>query len=62
MQANSWHYKLFQFHLSFESKKLGKEGKKSQKSRERKELSRWNKKIFFIAFEGLSFVEKIKIW
>ena len=27
-------------------------------SRERKELFRWNKKTFFIVFEGLSFGEK----
>ena len=31
MQANSWH-KLIHFHLSFLSKKYGKEGKKIQKS------------------------------
>ena len=29
-------------------------------SRERKELFRWNKKHFFIVFEGLSFDEKLK--
>ena len=27
-------------------------------SQERKELYRWNKKIFFLVFEGLSFAEK----
>ena len=31
MQANSWHHKLFYFHLYFESGKFGKEGKKIQK-------------------------------
>ena len=31
MQANSWHHKLFQFHLPFESGKFGKKGKKLQK-------------------------------
>ena len=32
IQVNSWHHKLFQFHLSpFKSGKCGKEGKKLQK-------------------------------
>ena len=31
MQANSCHHKLFYLHLSFESIKCGKEGKKPQK-------------------------------
>ena len=47
--------------LNLES--VGKEGKKNREiwiSRERKELFRWNKKTFFIVFEGLSFSEKIK--
>ena len=31
MQTNSWHHKLFHFHLSFWIWKCGKEGKKLQK-------------------------------
>ena len=31
MQANSWHRKLFHFHLSFKSEKCRREGKKLQK-------------------------------
>ena len=31
MQVISWHHKLFDFHLPFESGKCGKKGKKSQK-------------------------------
>ena len=31
VQANSWHHKLFHFHLSFVSGKSGKKGKKLQK-------------------------------
>ena len=31
-------------------------------SGEQKELFRWNKKTFFIVFEGLSFEEEIKNW
>ena len=31
MQANSWHYKLFNFHLFFNSRNCKKEGKKLQK-------------------------------
>ena len=44
--------------------KCGKEGKNTKISipGERKDLFRWNKKTFFIVFEGLSFGEKIKIW
>ena len=41
MQANSWHHKLFHFHLLFESEKCGKEVKKLQKfeyPREQKDL------------------------
>ena len=40
-------------------KKRGKdENTKICISRERKDLFRWNKKTFFIVFEGLSFGEK----
>ena len=66
MQDSLSHHKLFHFHLSpFEFEKCGKEGKTLQKtwiSQEGKELFRWNKKIFFTVFEGLSFDEKVKIW
>ena len=31
MQANSWHHKLFHFHLPFKSEKCGKEGEKLHK-------------------------------
>ena len=31
MQVNSWHHKLFHFHLSFWIRKVWKGGKKSQK-------------------------------
>ena len=31
MQVNSWHHKLFHFHLSFRTWKVWKEGKKLQK-------------------------------
>ena len=65
MQANSLHHKLFHSHLSFRIWKMWK-GRvnitKSWTSWERKELFQWNKKHFFIVFEGLSFDEKIKIW
>ena len=49
MQANSWHHKLFHFHLFFRIEKLWKGKGKIKffwKSRERKELFRWNKKHF----------------
>ena len=49
MQTNSWHHKLFHFHLSFWIWKAWKGKKKITKtwiSRERKELFRWNKKHF----------------
>ena len=61
MQVNSWHHKLFHFHLSFWIWKVWKGKEKTTKmwiSRERKELFRLNKKIFFIVFKGLSFGEK----
>ena len=47
MQVNSWHHKLFHFHLSFWIWKVWKGREKITKnwiSRERKELFRWNKK------------------
>ena len=46
MQDNSWHYKLFQFHLSFRTWKVWKGRGKMLKnwiSPERKELFRWHK-------------------
>ena len=49
MQANSWHHKLFHFHLSFRIWKVRKGKEKIQKiliSWERKELFKWNKKHF----------------
>ena len=61
MQANLWH-KLFHFHLPLWIWTVWKGREKSTKiwiSWERKELSRWNKKTFFIAFEGLSLDGKI---
>ena len=60
MLANSWHDKLFHFHLSFFIWKVWKRREKITKvwiSWERKELFRWNKKTLFIVFEGLSFGE-----
>ena len=56
MQANLWHHKLFHFHLQFESRKCGKEGKKLQKFEHLE-----NKKSFLDKI-NLSFDEKIKIW
>ena len=48
----------------FESGKVERRGKNTKKwiSQDRKKLFRWNKKHFFTVFEGLSFVEKLKIW
>ena len=49
MQVNSWHHKLFHFHLSFWIWKLWKGREKITKiwiSQERKELFWWNKKHF----------------
>ena len=60
LQVNSWH-KLFHFHLSFWFCKVGKITQ-IWISSEWKELCRWNKKTFFIVFEGLWFIKKIKIW
>ena len=64
MQANSWHHKLFHFHLSFWVWKVLKGRENISKiliSREPKELLNRNKKTFFIVFGGLSFGKKIKI-
>ena len=63
MQANSWHHKLFHFHLPFWIWKVWKGREKITEiwiSGERKELFRWNK-IHFSVFKGLSFCGKIKI-
>ena len=49
IQANSWHHKLFHFHLSFCICKVWKGSEKFTKvwiSWEQKELSWWNKKHF----------------
>ena len=49
MQANSWHHKLFHFHLFFWIWKVWKGRGKITKnwiSQEQKELFRWNKKPF----------------
>ena len=49
MQVNSWHHKLFHFHLSFWIWKVWKGREKTTKiwiSWERKEFFRWNKKHF----------------
>ena len=65
MQVNSWHHKLFHFHLSLWIWKVWKRREKITKIwifRERKELFIWNTKTFFIVFKGLSFGETIKIW
>ena len=63
MKINSWHHKLFQFHLSFWIWKVERR-KKLQKIEyllnEKSFLD--EKKAFFIDFKGLSFGEKIKTW
>ena len=49
MQVNSWHHKLFLFHLSYWIWKVLKGKEKITKnciSREREELFKWNKKHF----------------
>ena len=56
MQANSWHHKLFQFHLSFTILKVWKRRGKITKISifwEWKELFRWKKNIFHSSFEKL---------
>ena len=63
MKANSWHHKLFDFHLSIWIWKAWKGRKKNYKnlniSRTERAFSiKW--KTFFIVFEGLSFGEKWK--
>ena len=45
-----------------EEESRGRSSRKIWISQEPKELFRWNKKHFFIVFEGLSFSEQIKIW
>ena len=65
MQSSSWDHKLFHFHLCFWIWEMWKGRVKITKiwiSEELKELFQWNRKYFFIVFEGLSFGEKIKIW
>ena len=63
MQANLWHHKLFQLHLSFWIWKV-REGKKLQNleylENEKGFLDEIKKKL--IVSEGLSFGEKTKIW
>ena len=51
MQANSWHHKLFHFHLSFVSGKSGKKGKKLQKFEYLE-----NKKSFFEEIKKALFI------
>ena len=55
--------KLFYFLCPFESRKCGKEGKKSQKFEYLENGKNFldESKIFFIVFERLSFGEKTKI-
>ena len=63
MQVDSWHHKLFHFHLSFWIWKVWKGRDKITRiwiSRTQKELFRWNKEHFSV-FKGLSFGEKIKL-
>ena len=63
MQASSWHYKLFHFHLSFKHRKCVKKGSKLQKFDylENKKSFLDETKTCFIVFKGLSFRKKIKI-
>ena len=61
MQFNSWHHKLFDFHLSFWIWKVWKGGEeitKIWKSWEWKELFRWNKKRFSQFLKGYPLVKK----
>ena len=61
--VNSWHHKLFHFHLSFWIWKVWKGREKITKiwmSREWKELFKWNKKHFSV-LKRLSFGGKINI-
>ena len=48
--------------LNLESLERKGKNKKNQISWEQQDVFRWNKKTFFIVFEGLSFGEKIKMW
>ena len=63
MQANSWHHKLFHFHLFFWIWKVWKGGKlqKFECLENGKSFLDEIKNIFTV-FEGLSFGEKIEIW
>ena len=64
MQANSWHHKLFHFHLFFWIWKVWKGRGKITKtwiSRKRKELFRWNKKHFSQFLKGYHLVKKQNI-
>ena len=61
MQANSWHHKLFHFHLSFWIWKMWKGRRKITKiwiSRERKERFRLNKNHFSQFLKGYHLVKK----
>ena len=63
-QVNSWHHKLFHFHLSFWIWKVWRGSEKITKnwiSRERKELFRWNKKHFSQCLKGYHLVKKQKL-
>ena len=57
MKANSWHHKLFHFHLSF---LIWKVWKGSGKITKKMNILRMKQKTFFIVFEVLSFGAKIK--
>ena len=62
-QVNSWHHKLFHFHLSFWTWEVWKGREKITKiwiSWERKELFRWNKKHFSKFVKGYHLVKKNK--
>ena len=65
MPANWWHHKLFHFHSPFWMWEVWKGRKKIYKFEyleDEKSFLDEEKKTFFIAFKGLSFGEKIKIW
>ena len=52
MHVNSWHHKLFHFHLNLGCAEKKLKNNKKLKSRKRKELSRWNKN-FLVVSKGL---------
>ena len=63
MQANSWHHKLFQFHLSFWVWKMWKVRQKITKtwiSREQNKFFWWNKKHFSQFLKSYHLVKKKK--